>query len=301
MPFWRGPVWLTPQSSSRPKAPPSLRSRPASNEGELAIKKFSVPPGFKVDLFAAEPDLANPVAFSIDERGRFYVVETFRLSTGVLDIRGRKGWPNSDFLKSASTERLAGLSDELLDVDLANHTVDDRVAMLRKYMGAKANELAIESDRIRLIEDRDGDGKADHATVFADGFSNMAEGLGAGVLARKGDVYFANIPNLWLLRDTNNDGVADFRQSLHYGYGVRMGFIGHDLHGLRLGPDGRLYFSIGDRGSSVRTKEGTLIGHPDTGDVFRCNPDGSDLEVFAYGLRNPQELVFDQYGNLFHR
>jgi quinoprotein glucose dehydrogenase len=284
-----------------PLAKPSSKPQvaPASNEGELAIKRFSVPPGFKADLFAAEPNLANPVAFCIDERGRFYVVETFRLSTGVLDIRGRKGWPNSDFLKSATTERLAGLSDELLDVDLASRVVDDRIAMLRKYMGTKANDLTIESDRLRLIEDRDGDGKADHATVFADGFSNIADGLGAGVLARKGDVYFANIPNLWLLRDTNNDGMADFRQSLHYGYGVRMGFLGHDLHGLRFGPDGKLYFSSGDRGSNVRTKEGTVIGHPDTGDVFRCNPDGSELEVFAYGLRNPQELVFDQYGNLF--
>src|SRR5262245_13939656 len=61
---------------------------PASDEGQLAIKKFQVAPGLKVDLWAAEPLLANPVAFNFDEHGRAYVCETFRLGAGVDDIRG---------------------------------------------------------------------------------------------------------------------------------------------------------------------------------------------------------------------
>src|SRR5213075_3230965 len=119
------------------------------------------------------------------------------------------------------------------------------------------------------------------------------DGLGAGILARKGSVYYANLPNLWLLRDTDNDGFADFKKSLSYGYGVRVGFLGHDLHGLTFGPDGRLYYSIGDRASAVKLPNGKTIGDADSGSVFRCNPDGSNLEVFAFGLRNPQELTFD--------
>src|SRR3989454_5009687 len=163
---------------------------PASNEAELAMKLFKVPPGLKVDLWAAEPMLANPVAFNFDERGRAYVCETFRLHAGVDDIRDIMDW---------------------LDEELASRTVDDRLAEMKRHLGARFAQYSENSERIRLVEDRDGDGKADHAIVFADGFNTPLDGIAAGVLPRNGNVWFANIPNLWLLRDTNADGVADLR------------------------------------------------------------------------------------------
>jgi quinoprotein glucose dehydrogenase len=253
------------------------RVAPASNEGELAMKGFVLAPGFKVELFAAEPDLANPVAFTVDEQGRFYVAETFRLHAGVTDIRGHMDW---------------------LDEDLAARTADDRLALMKRHEGERFGEYEKYSERVKQIVDLNGDGRADRSTVFAEGFNSALDGIGAGLLARDGKVWFANIPNLWLLQDKDSDGKADTRKSLSYGYGVRVGFLGHDLHGLIMGPDGKIYFSIGDRGSAIQ-QNGKTVGNPDTGCVFRCNPDGLELEVFATGLRNPQELAFDQYGNLF--
>jgi len=261
-------------------APPdryAARIHQASDEGEKALKRLRVPEGMKAELFAAEPLLANPVAFCIDEKGRFYVAETYRLHAGATDNRQHTNW---------------------IDDDLASRTVADRIAMYKKHLKNEFGSYGEEEDRVRLIEDTDGDGKADRASVFAGGFKNPADGLGSGVLAHRGNVWFTNIPDLWLLRDTNGDGRADVRKSLHYGYGVHVAFLGHDLHGLCIGPDGKLYFSVGDRGLHVET-EGRVLAAPDMGSVLRCNLDGSELEIFATGLRNPQELVFDKYGNLF--
>ena len=172
--------------------------------------------------------------------------------------------------------------------------------MYQKFLSAdEFRKYGVEHERVRLIEDRDGDGKADHASVFADGFKDAADGIGAGLLARKGDVYYTCIPDLWRLRDTDGDGKAEVKESLSAGYGVHVALLGHDLHGLKLGPDGRLYFSIGDRGLNVTTKEGKHLFAPDCGSILRCEPDGSNLEIFATGLRNPQELAFDNHGNLF--
>lgn len=247
----------------------------ASDEGVKALPRIQKPKGTTVDLVAAEPLLANPIAFCIDEKGRFYVAETFRLHAGVPDNRGRP-W---------------------LEDELAARTVADRLAMYKKYK--YFDQAGKEQDRVRLVWDADGDGKCDKATIFSDGFKNPEDGLGSGLLARGGKVWYTNIPHLWLLEDKDGDGKAEMKKSLSYGYGVHTAFIGHDLHGLRFGPDGKLYFTVGDRGAHVEKDCKVLVSAPDMGSVFRCDPDGANLEIFHTGLRNPQELAFNEVGDLF--
>lgn len=253
--------------------------QPASPEAKRQLSAFQIPEGMNASLIAAEPKLANPVAFSIDDQGRYWVCETFRQGNAVTDNRDRGYWLLDDLAAQTVEDRLEYYKEHLSDEELAAFTVHD--------------------DRIRLLTDVDGDGKIDKSTVFADGFHDPLEGTGAGVLKVGKDVFYTNIPNLWRLRDTNSDGRADERESMFYGFGVRTAFRGHDMHGLIVGPDGRLYFSIGDRGFNVVNQEGERLKKPATGAVLRCELDGSNLEIFAYGLRNPQELAFDNYGNLF--
>jgi quinoprotein glucose dehydrogenase len=263
--------------STVPPTPPVVSA--ASTEAEQSMAAMTLPDGWDRELFAAEPDVANIVAFDIDYLGRVYVCETFRQNRGVTDNRAH--------------------DEQWLLADLAAKTVQDRIDYHKKLLGDAAVTYGQQDDRIRRIRDTDGDGQADESIVFADGFNRIEEGTGAGVLVRGNQVYFTCIPKLWKLIDADGDGDADERVVMSDGYGVRVAFRGHDMHGLILGPDGRLYFSIGDRGYYVTRADGQVLSDPTTGAVFRCELDGSNLEVFAKGLRNPQELAFNDYGDLF--
>ena len=259
---------------------------------EAKLKQLQVAPGLKVELVAAEPLLQNPVAFSVDERGRFFIAETHRWKSAVFDITQRVPW--------------------LLD-DLSCRTVADREALLRRHFpGTNFATLTNASEIIRLVEDTDGDGRADKSTVVADGFNSAVSGPAAGILARGNELWFTSIPALYHL--TNRASPKAPGPTNHYSlitshphFGVHISVSGHDLHGLTFGPDGRLYFSLGDRGFELRpgmkhpgfSAEYLRRIAPDTGAVFRCQPDGSELEVFCIGLRNPQGLAFDALGNLF--
>ena len=255
---------------------------PALEEEKAILANIKAPDGMVTKLFAREPDVQDPTAITFDDQNRLYIAETHRFERGIEDNR-RNPWVADDYKLTSTAERLE---------------------MLKKYAEKFPDKKPMEyftkySEMIRVIEDRDGDGKCDHATIYADGFNNPLDGTAAGVMALDGKIYFACIPHVWLLEDTNGDLKADKRESLQEGYGISVSLSGHDLNGFALGPDNRIWFTIGDRGYNLKTKEGKHLYSQYEGAVFRMERDGSNLEVVHTGLRNPKEIAFDRYGNAF--
>lgn len=252
--------------------------------------------GLTRSLVAREPLLKNPVVVSVDVDGSVYVAETARRLAADLDIREFKQWVPKTLALRSVEDRLALYRRELTPGNVSPKTSvkdqnHDGVVDIR--------DLTVISEKIHRLTDRDGDGVMDHSDVFAEGFNTEVTGVAAGVLAWRGDVYAAIVPDLWKLRDTEGKGKATKREALLTGFGVHVAYAGHDMHGLILGPDGRLYWTIGDKGVNVMSKEGKRVAAPDTGSVLRCYPDGSGFEIFASGIRNVQQIAFDDYGNIF--
>ncbi len=251
--------------------------------------KITIPEGLTLSRFANQSQVQNATAICLDAQNRVYVSETHRWRVQVQDIRhGGKG---GRYLR----DRVNG--------DISIMTLDDRTEFHKTWSGKEPNylkweEFTNDSEVIKLLEDTDGDGVSDKTTVYRGDFNDPLAGPSGGLIERDGTVYFAMIPGIYGLKDTDGDGKAEEVKTLVNGFGVRVSFSGHDLNGFAWGPDGKLYWSIGDRGYHVE-QDGKTFSRPDAGGVFRANPDGSEFEEFYINLRNPKEIVFDEFGNLF--
>ena len=241
-------------------------------------------------------NVPDPTACTVDEAGNLYVASTTRRKAGDLDIREHVVWIADDVALTSPAEKLAFYQRELAPGklkaprgSLKDHNKDGSIDW---------KDLTFYKESIYKLTDTDHDGVADKLTVFAEGFNSPVSGIAAGVLYFDGWVYVTAIPDVWRLKDTDGDGVADVKEVIATGFGGHIAYAGHDMHGLRLGPDGRIYWTVGDKGANVTSKEGRRFSFPHEGCVLRCEPDGRGFEVFAHGIRNTQEIAFDDFGNV---
>ena len=251
--------------------------------------------GLKLDLWASDSLAPDPVAISVDDMGRVYLNRTNRQKNSEFDIRGHRNWMTASIALQTVEERRAFLRSTFAPEKSKENS------WLKDLNGDGSHDwkdLAFGKDEVWRIEDTDNDGIADVSMRILDDFFEEVSDVAGGVLIRAHDAFVAIAPDLWRLKDTNGDGVLDQKTSISHGYGVHIGFGGHGMSNPIEGPDGKIYWNIGDIGANITTAEGVKHEHPNSGIIARSNPDGSDFEVFAHGLRNTHEFVFDEYGNL---
>jgi len=145
-------------------------------------------------------------------------------------------------------------------------------------------------DRVKILEDTDGDGKADKFTIFAEGL-NIPSGIAVG----HGGVWVANAPDLLFLQDTDGDGKADRREVIVTGFGR---YDTHELpNSLTWGPDGWLYGWNGVfNNSRISYRNKT---YQFTCAIFRIHPRTRDFEIFCEGTSNPWGIAWDSEGSAF--
>jgi putative membrane-bound dehydrogenase-like protein len=204
---------------------------------EESLQRMQVAPGYEIKLFAAEPDVINPIAFTIDEKGRLWVVECYE-------------YPK------------------------------------RTPKGQKPR------DRIKILEDTDGDGKCDKVSVWAEGKDfPVSFDLASGIEVGHGGVFLGAPPYLFLLRDSNGAGKCDQQDILLKGFGSQD--THETLNTFQWGPDSRLYGLHG-----VFTQS-DIDGVKLNAAVWRYDVGQKRFEVFAEGTSNPWGMDFDSRGQCF--
>ena len=166
------------------------------------------------------------------------------------------------------------------------------------------NPTKPEGDRIVILEDKNGDGKAETQKIFYQG-PEINSPLGIAVFGNK--VYVSQSPYIWVFTDENGDDKADKKEILFQG--IEGDQHDHGAHAVVFGPDGKLYFNLGNEGKQLKDKNGNFVKNIDgreineknfkQGLVFRCEMDGTNVEVLGQNFRNSFEVAVDSYGTLW--
>lgn len=215
-------------------------------------------------------------------------------------------------LKIADDLQISLFAHEPMLVNPTNMDIDEkgRVWVCEgynyRYSLNPDNPYKKEGDRIVILEDTDGDGVADKQTVFYQG-EDINSALGIAVLGNK--VVVSRSPDVFVFTDEDHDGIADRKDTLFSDVGGTEN--DHGMHAFNFGPDGKLYFNFGNQIKELKDKHGRTLkdirgkeiianGHPwRQGMIFRCDPDGNNIEVLGNNFRNPYEVTEDSFGTLW--
>ncbi|MEM0994079.1 MAG: HEAT repeat domain-containing protein, partial [Bacteroidota bacterium] len=275
----------------------SLSADRAASLAEKISKEVAVElaDGLELSLWASDTLVNDPIAISIAPDGRIFYTSARRQENSEFDIRGHRNWITAAISFQSIEDRRDFLHRTFTD---DNEESQKALEDLNEDGVLNWQDLAVEKEQIWFVEDASGDGVADRAQLYLKAFNEEITDVANGVEFHDGKVFVTCAPDFWRTEDQDGDGVADEVVSLARGFGVHIGFSGHGLSGATVGPDGRLWWGIGDIGANVTDKNGKQWKYPNQGVIARCEMDGSNFEIYSAGLRNTHEFTFDQYGNL---
>ncbi len=288
--------------SCKEKEVVDLRIKSLSQEDvlkQVATIEAAVTPtlaeGLKLSLWAVDSLVYDPISIQMTDQGELIYSRTNRQKDSEFDIRGHQDWEIRSIGLQNIEDKRAFLHAELSPERSA---VNTWLPDLNGDGSHDWKDMTVQKEQIFRLKDTDGDGYADQSQILVEDFNDEVTDVAGAVMMGEDALFVGVGPDMWRLVDQNGDGIMDDKKSISHGYGIHIGFGAHGMSGLEMGPDGRVYWGIGDIGFNGTGPDGQEWKYPNRGVIARANPDGSDFEIFAMGVRNTHEFVFDTYANL---
>jgi putative membrane-bound dehydrogenase-like protein len=274
------------------------KNKPANFDREKLREKFKLPAD-EVNARNAQPQGPRPVITDNDPK--------HRADSAVANLDVAPGLQATLF---AAEPDVANITN--IDIDASGRVW---ACDVKNYRWEKRKLPAAprpDGDRILVLEDSDGDGKSDKQTVFYQG-RDIDSAHGICVLGNR--VIVSALDKVQVFYDDNGDLKADavdgnVKRDVLFS-GISGSQHDHGIHAFVFGPDGKLYFNMGNEGKQLKDKDGKPIidkaGNEvatkrqpyQEGLVFRCNLDGSQLETLGWNFRNNWELAVDSFGTIW--
>ena len=262
---------------------------------ERAAVQVEMPAGVELKLWAPDGLIADPVALEVTPDGTVYVAGTQRNNLP-LDIRGHQDWMTT----AHTMKTVADLRRFYTDVMSPANSAKNGWIPDANGDGVKdIRDLAEFKERVYRVQDTDGDGIADTSQVVYEGFNDDPtwDTIGGVLTDEQGSDRGGAAGHLPAARRQGRRQVQPaqhHRRGHEHPPGVRR-----PRHLRRADGPRRTALLGGRRHRPQRhRRNGKTWAYPNQGAVMRSDPDGSNFEVFASGIRNLQEFSFDEHGNL---
>ena len=225
--------------------------------------------GLTLRLWGIDSLVADLVAIDIDDLGKLYYTRTNRQKHSEFDIRGHQDWEIQSIQLQSVEDKRAFLHKTLSP---ENSKKNEWLADLNGDRSHDWKDMTVEMEQIYRVEDVSGDGVADLSQMVVEDFHDEVTDVAGGLLKNGDDLFVAAGPDLWRLKDKNGDGLIDEKTSISHGYAIHIGFGAHGMSGVEMGPEGKIYWQIGDVGFNGVGQDGQKWEHPNNGVIVRSNP-----------------------------